>query len=100
MLMALRKDPVKRYPSAEQFSDDVFRHLERLPVRARQGSWCNRVGRLGLHQRSSAVRLGARRPEAKHHLDFTWQMKQAFVSRWMLHTCHPRLSGNRTLLLR
>jgi serine/threonine protein kinase len=35
VLMALRKEPGRRYPSAEQLSEDVRRHLEGLPVRAR-----------------------------------------------------------------
>jgi len=35
-LMALRKDPQRRYASVEQFSEDIRRHLEGLPVRARQ----------------------------------------------------------------
>ncbi|MFO0840540.1 MAG: serine/threonine-protein kinase [Phycisphaerae bacterium] len=39
LLMALRKEPQRRYASVEQLSDDVRRHLEGLPVRARQGTW-------------------------------------------------------------
>ncbi len=34
-LMAMRKEPERRYQSAEQFSDDIRRHLSGLPVRAR-----------------------------------------------------------------
>ena len=33
-LMALRKEPERRYQSVEQFSEDIRRHLEALPVRA------------------------------------------------------------------
>lgn len=36
VLMALRKDPQRRYSSVEQFSDDIRRHLTALPVRARE----------------------------------------------------------------
>lgn len=32
VLMALRKEPQRRYASAEQFSEDIRRHLEGLPV--------------------------------------------------------------------
>ena len=32
--MALRKDPQRRYASAEQFAEDIRRHLENLPVTA------------------------------------------------------------------
>ncbi len=36
VLMALRKEPARRYSSAGQFSEDVRRHLEGLPVSARR----------------------------------------------------------------
>ncbi len=35
VLMALRKEPERRYASAQQLSEDLTRHLELLPVRAR-----------------------------------------------------------------
>jgi non-specific serine/threonine protein kinase/serine/threonine-protein kinase len=35
VMMALRKEPQRRYASAEQLSDDIRRHLEGRPVRAR-----------------------------------------------------------------
>jgi len=35
VLMALRKEPQRRYASAEQLSEDIRRHLEGLPVVAR-----------------------------------------------------------------
>ncbi len=34
VLMAMRKEPERRYSSAEQLSEDIERHLEGLPVRA------------------------------------------------------------------
>ena len=36
VLMALRKDPQRRYVSVEQFAEDIRRHLGNLPVLARQ----------------------------------------------------------------
>ena len=36
VLMALRKQPERRYASVEQFAEDVRRHLESLPVLARK----------------------------------------------------------------
>src|SRR2546427_9917022 len=36
ILMALRKQPQRRYASAEQFSEDIHRHLNELPVIARK----------------------------------------------------------------
>lgn len=35
VLMALEKDPARRYPSAEALDEDLRRHLEGFPVRAR-----------------------------------------------------------------
>lgn len=34
VLVALRKEPARRYASVEQFSEDIRRHLEGLPVQA------------------------------------------------------------------
>jgi len=42
LLRALRKEPERRYPSVEAFSDDVRRHLDGLPVAARKGTWSYR----------------------------------------------------------
>lgn len=36
VLMALRKEPERRYQSADELSDDIRRHLEGLPVDARK----------------------------------------------------------------
>src|SRR5262249_32913758 len=42
-LMALRKEPARRYASAEQFAEDLDRYLARLPTRAYPGSLVNRT---------------------------------------------------------
>jgi non-specific serine/threonine protein kinase/serine/threonine-protein kinase len=39
VLMAMRKEPQRRYPSAEHLSEDLRRHLEGLPVTACKDSW-------------------------------------------------------------
>jgi len=39
VLMALRKEPQRRYASAAQFSDDIRRHLAGFPVVAHRNSW-------------------------------------------------------------
>ena len=36
VLQAMRKDPLRRYASVEQFAEDIRRHLEGLPVTARR----------------------------------------------------------------
>ena len=45
VLRALNKEPQRRYASVEQFAEDVRRHLEGLPVRARRDSWSYRAGK-------------------------------------------------------
>jgi eukaryotic-like serine/threonine-protein kinase len=45
VLMALRKEPQRRYASAEQFSEDLRRHLAGLPVIAREDSFAYRAGK-------------------------------------------------------
>ncbi len=45
VLMALRKEPQRRYPSIEQLSEDLRRHLEGRPVSARGDSVAYRGGK-------------------------------------------------------
>jgi non-specific serine/threonine protein kinase/serine/threonine-protein kinase len=45
VLKAMRKEPERRYASAEQFGEDIRRHLQGLPVIARQDSWSYRAGK-------------------------------------------------------
>ena len=45
VLMAMRKEPHRRYATAEQFVEDIDRHLNRLPVRARQDTFTYRAGK-------------------------------------------------------
>lgn len=45
-LVALRKNPHRRYPSAEAFVEDVRRHLAKLPVRARPDTLSYRMQKL------------------------------------------------------
>ena len=52
VMMALRKDPARRYATAEAMSEDLFRHLEGLPVQARRGAWSYRAGRFVLRHRA------------------------------------------------
>lgn len=42
ILTALRKEPERRYASIEEFSEDIRRHLEGLPVRARGNTFAYR----------------------------------------------------------
>jgi serine/threonine protein kinase len=45
VLMALRKDPLRRYASVEQFSEDIRRYLEGRPVIARSDTFGYRAAR-------------------------------------------------------
>jgi serine/threonine-protein kinase len=45
VLTALRTEPERRYGSVEQLTDDLRRHLEGLPVRARRGTFAYRAGK-------------------------------------------------------
>lgn len=50
VMMALRKEPERRYPSVRELSEDLGRYLEGKPVIARQDSWSYRAGKfLGRH---------------------------------------------------
>jgi eukaryotic-like serine/threonine-protein kinase len=45
VLKALRKEPQRRYASADQFSEDIRRHLEGLPVTARKATLSYRASK-------------------------------------------------------
>ncbi len=45
VLMALRKEPSRRYSSVESFADDLQRHLGQLPISAREASPWERFDR-------------------------------------------------------
>ncbi|MEW6251276.1 MAG: serine/threonine-protein kinase [Planctomycetota bacterium] len=45
LLTALRKEPARRYSSVEQFSEDIGRHLDGRPVRARRDTLAYRAGK-------------------------------------------------------
>ena len=45
ILMAMRKEPERRYQSVEQFSDDLLRYLEERPVIARRDTAGYRAGK-------------------------------------------------------
>jgi eukaryotic-like serine/threonine-protein kinase len=45
VLKSLRKEPSRRYPTVDQLSEDIRRHLEGLPVTAARGSLRYRAGK-------------------------------------------------------
>jgi len=58
VMKALQKSPAQRYLSVEQFSEDIRRHLEGLPVTARNGTTIYRVGKF-VQRHRIAVAAGA-----------------------------------------
>ena len=51
VLMALKKEPERRYASAEHFAEDIRRHLESLPVKARPDTFRYRASKfIGRHK--------------------------------------------------
>jgi serine/threonine-protein kinase len=58
VLMALRREPERRYSSAETLLEDVRRHLSGLPVEARRWSTLYRAGRF-VRRNRVAVAAGA-----------------------------------------
>lgn len=100
VLKALRKRPEHRYASAELLADDVFRHLEGLPVKARDGAWSYRAGRFVLRHRTAvgatlvanlvlvaglgfaayeAYEANVQRARAQRHFDDVRQIANVFI---------------------
>ena len=58
VLMALRKEPERRYKSVEELADDIERHLKGLPVSARPNTLTYRAGKF-LKRNTLAVVAGS-----------------------------------------
>lgn len=57
ILKALRKEPERRYASVEQFSEDIRRHLEGLPVIARKDTFGYRAEKFIKRHKTGAAAL-------------------------------------------
>jgi serine/threonine protein kinase len=55
VLKALRKEPERRYASVDQFSEDIRRHLEGLPVIARPDTFLYRSGKFVKRHKASVA---------------------------------------------
>jgi serine/threonine-protein kinase len=55
VLMAMRKEPQRRYASVDQFSEDIRRYLEGFPVIAREDTWGYRTGKFVRRHRWSVT---------------------------------------------
>ncbi len=122
LLCALRKEPDRRYDSAERLSEDIQRHLDGLPVAARADAYGYRVGKFLRRYRlavaagvvvllslgtATAVSVrqsrvaGEERRRAELRFEETWQLAKSNV--FELHDAIERLPGStaaRGLLVR
>ena len=55
VLKALRKDPAERYPSADQLSEDIRRHLEGRPIAASKGTTAYRFRKYVLRHKAGVA---------------------------------------------
>jgi serine/threonine protein kinase len=58
LLMALRKEPQRRYSSVEEFARDIHRHLEQLPVVARKDTVAYRASKFFVRHKVGVVAAG------------------------------------------
>ncbi|GAB5518793.1 MAG: hypothetical protein RhofKO_10440 [Rhodothermales bacterium] len=58
-LKALRKEPERRYPSAEQLGADLRAHLAGMPVSAREPTWQYRMGKFARRNRAALSTVAA-----------------------------------------
>lgn len=58
ILKSLRKEPERRYASVEQFSDDIRRHLDGLPVTARPDTFSYRASKFFGRNKIAVVSAG------------------------------------------
>ena len=75
---ALAKDPAARYPSAAAFADDLRRHLDGMPIRARPDAWSYRAGRfVRRHRYAVAAAAGMALTLLAGLIGTTWQAREA-----------------------
>ncbi|MBV9926825.1 MAG: serine/threonine protein kinase [Acidobacteria bacterium] len=59
VLMALRKEPERRYRTVDQFSEDIRRHLEGLPVAARKDTFSYRASKFVARNKAGVAAAAA-----------------------------------------
>lgn len=73
VMMALRKEPQRRYLSAESFSADIRRYLENLPVRASRDTLRYRVSKFVARHRVGVIAAGVVALALIAALGVTWR---------------------------
>ncbi len=91
VLMALRKEPERRYQSAEQLAEDIERHLRGRPVLAHIDSLWYRAGKfLGRNRLASIALLAAALSAAGGTGVSLWQARLARAERDGAHAARQR----------
>ncbi len=120
VLKALRAEPQRRYSSVEQFSDDIRRHLEHLPIIARPDTWRYRgrkfvrrnralvagtaIGFVGLLATTIGTSIGraqalSARREAERQASIAEAVNQ-FLNKDLLASADPKKSLGREVTVR
>jgi serine/threonine-protein kinase len=100
VMMALRKEPSRRYASAEQFADDIGRYLAALPVRARADTWGYRVTKfVRRHAAGTVLAAGAVLLLAGAVVVLHGQREQLREQRTELLASNERLAATRDFLV-
>jgi non-specific serine/threonine protein kinase/serine/threonine-protein kinase len=82
VLKALNRDPLRRYSSVEQLSEDLRRHMEALPVIARPDSMLYRASKFVARHRVSVIATALLVfALAAGALATAWQARQARIER-------------------
>jgi len=82
VLMALKKEPERRYVSAEHFAEDIRRHLESLPVKARADTFRYRASKfIGRHKTGVLVASCVAAILAALMIGIVWEAHVARVQR-------------------
>jgi serine/threonine protein kinase/tetratricopeptide (TPR) repeat protein len=82
VLKALSKEPPRRYASVDQFSEDVRRHLEGLPVIARKDTWGYRATKFVRRNRVVVAAVAATFAAlVAGVVGTTWQARAARIER-------------------
>ena len=95
VLMALRKEPQRRYASVEQFSEDIRRHLEGLPVAARTDTFVYRSGKFV--RRHTAGVMSAVLVVLSLSLGLVFALREAKIARTQRARAEQRFNDVRSL---
>jgi eukaryotic-like serine/threonine-protein kinase len=95
VLKALRKEPERRYASVEQFSEDIRRHLEGLPVSARPVTLAYRGSKFVRRHRWAVIAAGLAVLALLGGLAAT--MREAYIARIERQRAEQRFTDVRRL---